>query len=109
MYAFVCVDDYTRYTWVLFLAHKNETFYNFSRLCKRIQNEKNLNICRIRSDHGWEFENDDFIMFCDEFGIDHNFFAPRTPQQNGVVERKNRTLEEMACTMLCENNLPKYF
>ena len=42
-------------------------------------------------------------------GYDHNFFAPRTPQQNGVVERKNHTLKEMARTMLCENNLPKYF
>ena len=48
-------------------------------------------------------------MFCDEFGIDHNFFATRTRQPNGVAERKNRTLEEMARTMLCENNLPKYF
>ena len=48
-------------------------------------------------------------MFCNEHGYDHNFFAPRTPQQNGVVERKNRTLKEMARIMLCENNLPKYF
>ena len=48
-------------------------------------------------------------MFCDDLGIDHNFSATRTPQLNGVVERNNRTLEEMARTMLCENNLPKYF
>ena len=48
-------------------------------------------------------------MFCNEHGYDHNFSAPRIPQQNGVVERKNRTLKEMARTMLCENNLPKYF
>ncbi|THV56149.1 transposase, partial [Flagellimonas alvinocaridis] len=58
---------------------------------------------------GKEFENTPFQTFCVENGIDHNFSAPRTPQQNGVVERKNRTLEEMARTMLCENNLPKYF
>lgn len=48
-------------------------------------------------------------MFCDDLGIDHNFSVPRTLQQNGLVERKNRTLEEIAHTMLCENNLPKYF
>ena len=48
-------------------------------------------------------------MFYDDLGIDHNFSAPRTPQQNGVVERKNRSLEEMVRTMLCENNLPRYF
>ena len=47
--------------------------------------------------------------YCNEHGIDHNFLAPRTLQQNGVVERKNKTLQEMARTMLNENNLPKYF
>ena len=49
------------------------------------------------------------LKLCNEHGYDHNFSVPRTPQQNGVVERKNRTLKEMARTMLCENNLPKYF
>ena len=63
----------------------------------------------IYSDHGKEFENKQFEEFSDEFGITHNFSAPRTPQQNGVVERKNRTLQEMARTMLSEANLPKYF
>ena len=47
--------------------------------------------------------------FGNKHGYGHNFFAFRTPQQNRVVERKNRTLKEMARTMLCENNLPKYF
>ncbi|RVW82159.1 Retrovirus-related Pol polyprotein from transposon TNT 1-94 [Vitis vinifera] len=63
----------------------------------------------LRSDHGREFENIDFEDYCNEHGINHNFSAPRTPQQNGVVERKNRILQEMAITMLNENNLPKYF
>ena len=70
---------------------------------------KKVSLINVRSDHGGEFENHDFETFCVEHGYDHNFFAPRTPQQNGVVERKNRTLKEMARTMLCENNLPKYF
>jgi len=48
-------------------------------------------------------------MFCEKFGIQHNFSVPRTPQQNGVVERKNRALEEIARTLLNETNLPKYF
>ena len=51
----------------------------------------------------------EFESFSDEHGIEHTFSAPRTPQQNGVVERKNRTLQEMARTMLHENNLPNYF
>ncbi|XP_069143555.1 uncharacterized protein [Solanum lycopersicum] len=53
----------------------------------------------IRSDHGLEFENSQFLQFCTTNGIEHNFSAPRTPQQNGVVERKNRTLEDIARTI----------
>ena len=106
---FFIVDDFSRYTWVLFLAHKNDVFHEFSKLCRKIQNEKGFTISCIRSDHGREFENVEFESFCDEEGIEHTFSAPRTPQQNGVVERKNRTLQEMARTILHENNLPNYF
>ena len=108
-YGLVIVDDYSRYTWVLFLAHKDETFSIFLKFFKKVTNEKNTTIVSLRSDHGTEFENHLFESFCTENGINHNFSAPRTPQQNGVVERKNRTLEDMARTMLCESNLPKYF
>ena len=59
-------------------------------------NEKNTTIVSIRSDHGSEFKNQRFEEFCNENGINYNFSAPRTPQQNRVMERKNRTLEEMA-------------
>ncbi|KAL5563974.1 hypothetical protein UlMin_033721 [Ulmus minor] len=108
-YVFVIVDDFSRFTWVLFLTHKNEALQSFSNLFKRIQNEKGVSIISIRSDHGKEFENKEFEKFCLENGFDHNFSAPRTPQQNGVVERKNRSIQEMARTLLNENNLPKYF
>ena len=63
----------------------------------------------IRSDHDGEFQNERFEHLCEKHGIKHNFFAPRTPQQNGVVERKNRSLEELARTMLNENSLPNFF
>ena len=78
-----------------FLSQKNETFYDFSKFCNKIRNEKDFTITCIRSDHGREFENIDFEEYCNEHGINHNFSTPRTPQQNGVVERKNRTLQEM--------------
>jgi len=55
------------------------------------------------------FEYDKFQLFCEENGILHNFSTPRTPQQNGVVERKNRSLQEMARTMLNDNSTPKNF
>ena len=91
-YALVIVDDFSRYTWTLFITHKSDSFQAFRKLAKVIQNKKNLKIASIRSDHGGEFENKDFELFCDEHGIEHNFSAPRTPQQNGVVERKNRSM-----------------
>ena len=87
-YAYVIVDDFSKYTWVLFLSQNNKAFYEFSKFYNKLQNEKGFAITCIRSDHGREFENIDFEEYCNEHGIDHNFFAPRTPQQNGVVERK---------------------
>ena len=63
----------------------------------------------MRSDHGGEFENTLFQEFCENHGYTHNFSSPRTPQQNGVVERKNRTLQEMARTMIQDYGLPLYF
>ena len=87
-YALVIFDDYSRFTWALFLTHKSDVFHAFKKIAKLIQNKKNLNIVSIRSDHGGEFENKYFELFCDENGIEHNFSTPRTSQQNGVVERK---------------------
>ena len=99
-YCFVIVDDYSRYTWVLFLIHKDEAFNNFTSLFAKVQNLIGLNIVRIRSDNGSEFKFCGFPEFCDHNGITHEFSIARTPQQNGVVERKNRTLQEAARTMI---------
>ena len=62
----------------------------------------------IRSDRDGEFNNQTFTTFCEEHGIKHELSCPRTPQQNGVVERKNRTLQEMVRTMINEYGLPQY-
>ncbi|XP_021732310.1 uncharacterized protein LOC110699127 [Chenopodium quinoa] len=72
---------------------------------RRIGNQ----LIHLRSDHGTEFENSKFDELCTEYGMDHNFSAPRTPQQNGVVERKNRSLEDMVRTMLISSRLPRNF
>jgi len=63
----------------------------------------------MKSDHGGEFENEKFDRFYSKLDIKNNFSTPRTPQQNGVVERKNRSSEELARTMLNETELSKYF
>ena len=104
-YGYVLVDDYSRYTWVYFLANKSDCFDSFKTFCLQVHNEKGYPITSIRSDHGREFENAKFQEFCEEHGITHNFSAPRTPQQKGVAERKNRFLLEMARTMLSANSL----
>lgn len=108
-YFFVIVDDYSRFTWTLFLTRKDEAFNMFVSLCRKIQNKKGHVISTIRSDHGRECENRRFEEFCNTHGITDSFSAPRTLQQNGVVERKNRALQEMTSTMLNEHKLPKYF
>jgi transposase InsO family protein len=69
---------------------------------RRAQNEFVLRIKKIRSDNGTEFKNSQIESFLEEEGIKHEFSSPYTPQQNGVVERKNRTLLDMARTMLDE-------
>ncbi|CAL2246732.1 unnamed protein product [Prunus armeniaca] len=111
-YILVMVDDFSRFTWVSFLREKSETFQRFKSVCHLLQKEKmtsHLPLVRIRTDHGSEFENSQFLKFCEEMGIKHEFFAPITPQQNGVVERKNRVLVEMARVMLNSKNLAKHF
>jgi len=85
-YALVIFDDYSRITWALFLAAKNDTFHAFKKLAKVLKNEKSSKIVCLRSDHGREFLNEKFEHFCEKHGIKPNFSAPRTPQQNGVVE-----------------------
>ena len=93
----------------LFLDCKDDAFDAFKTFCKRVQTENGYVISCIRSDHGREFENHAFESFCNDFGIEHQFSSPRTPQKNGVVEIKNMTIQKMAKTMLNENSLPKYF
>ena len=78
-------------------------------LCKKLQNEKGVPIVKIRSDHGKEFENAKFEAFCNKHGIKKEFSAPKTPQQNEVVERKNRVIQEMAKVMLLNKNIPQKF
>jgi transposase InsO family protein len=75
---------------------------------RRAQNEFGLRIKKIRSDNGTKFKNSQIEGFLEDMGIKHEF-SPYTPQQNGVVERKNRTLLDMARTMLDEYKTPNRF
>ena len=108
-YGLVIVDDFSRFTWVFFLQDKSETQGTLKRFLRRAQNEFELKVKKIRSDNGSEFKNLQVEEFLEEEGIKHEFSAPYTPQQNGVVERKNRTLIDMARTMLGEFKTPERF
>jgi len=108
-YVLVIVDDYSRLTLTLFIVTKDHTFSIFKGLAKILQNENNCNTFAIKSDHGREFQNERLKIFCNQHGINHNFSAPRTPQQNDVIARKNHYLEELARTLLNDSKLPKYF
>ncbi|KAK1610252.1 hypothetical protein QYE76_033925 [Lolium multiflorum] len=101
-YCLVIVDDYSRYTWVFFLKTKDETQQIFIDFATEVQRQHNLLIMAIRSDNGSEFKNYTLNDFLSEEGIRHQYFAAYTPQQNGVAERKNRNLLDMARSMMAE-------
>ncbi|KAK1685598.1 hypothetical protein QYE76_046446 [Lolium multiflorum] len=98
----VIVDDYSRYTWVYFLKTKDETQQIFIDFATEVQRQHNLLIMAIRSDNGSEFKNYTLNDFLSDKGIRHQYSAAYTPQQNGVAERKNRTLMDMARSMMTE-------
>ena len=108
-YGFVIVDDYSRYTWVHLVTYKHEVQEVFKRFSSRASTNFGVKIKHIRSDNGTEFKNSGLDDYLDELGITHELSAPYTPQQNGVVERKNRTLAEMARTMLDEYKTARHF
>ena len=87
-YAFVIVDDFSRYTWVLFLAHKNDVFHEFSKFCTKIQNEKGFTISFLRSDHGREFENVNLRVFVMIKELNIHFQLLELPNKMGLLKGK---------------------
>ncbi|GKD03463.1 putative ribonuclease H-like domain-containing protein, partial [Tanacetum coccineum] len=108
-YCLVVTDDYSRFSWVFFLRTKDETSEILKNFIKEIENLVDKKVKIIRSDNGTEFKNHVMDEFCREKGIKREYSVARTPQQNGVAERKNRTLIEAARTMLADSKLPITF
>ncbi|GJS42540.1 ribonuclease H-like domain-containing protein [Tanacetum coccineum] len=98
-----------RFCWVFFLATKDETSGILQNFIRQIENQLNHRVKIIRSDNGTEFKNRDMLEFCRNKGIKQEYSNARTPQQNGVAERMNRTLIEAARTMLADSLLPTTF
>nr|GFC70397.1 retrovirus-related Pol polyprotein from transposon TNT 1-94 [Tanacetum cinerariifolium] len=99
-YVLVIVDDYSRYTWVHFLRSKDEAPAVIITFLKRITVLLQSPVIIIRIDNGTEFKNQVLKVYFDSVGISHQMSSVRTPQQNGVLERRNMTLVEAARTML---------
>ncbi|GJT46124.1 putative ribonuclease H-like domain-containing protein [Tanacetum coccineum] len=109
MYCLVVTDDFSRFTWVFFLATKDETSGILKSFITGIENLVDHKVKVIRCDNGTEFKNKEMNQFCEMKGILRQFSVARTPQQNRVAERRNMTLIEAARTMLADSKLPTTF
>ncbi|GJZ33387.1 putative ribonuclease H-like domain-containing protein [Tanacetum coccineum] len=107
-YILVIMDNYSRFTWVKFLRSKDETPEFVTNFLKQIQVGLNKTVRFIRRDNGTEFVNQVMSEYYEGVGIFHQKSVPRTPQQNGVVERRNRTLVEAARTMMIFSKAPMF-
>jgi transposase InsO family protein len=99
-YMLVIVDDYTRKLFAYFLKCKSESLDYFKTFVTHVENETNFRLKCVRTDNGTEFLNQNFKEYLNNKGIKHQLTVPYTPEQNGVAERANRTIVEMARTML---------
>lgn len=106
-YVFVLVDDFSRKTWVYFLVEKSEAFETFKLFKRAVEKEANTVIRGLRTDRGGEFTSEKFNKFCRDNGIKRQLTAAYTPQQNGVAERRNRTIMNMVRCLLSEKEMPK--
>nr|GFA62038.1 putative ribonuclease H-like domain-containing protein [Tanacetum cinerariifolium] len=107
-YVLVIMDDYSRYTWVHFLRSKDEAPDVIKTFLKRIIVLLQSPVIIIRTDNGTEFKNQALKEYFDNVGISHQMSSVQTPQQNGVVERRNWTLVEAARTVLIFSCAPLF-
>jgi len=104
-YFMLIIDDYSRLTWVAFLKQKAEAFDKFKIFKALTENQIDKRLKAVRSDRGGEFMSSDFKEFCVKHGIKREYTIPTTPQQNGVVERQNRIVQQIARSMMNEKNI----
>lgn len=108
-YYVIFIDDLTRMCWIYFLKFKSEVERIFWKFKAKVENESGCKIQILRSDNGKEYTSSQFNLYCEEEGIERQLTVPYTPEQNGVSERRNRYIMEMARCMMHEKNLPKKF
>ena len=94
--------------WTALLKNKTDAFNKFRNFKKLVEQETRTRIQTFRTDRRGEFFSYEFNSFCDEAGIKRHLTAPYSPQQNGVVERRNRTLIEMTRSIMKHMSIPNY-
>ncbi|GJY55392.1 retrovirus-related pol polyprotein from transposon TNT 1-94, partial [Tanacetum coccineum] len=107
-YILVIIDDYSRFTWLRFLRTKDEAPEAIIKCIKNIQVRLNATVRNVQTDNETEFVNQTLREFYENVGISHQTSVDRTPQKNGIVERRNRTLVEAARTMLIFSKAPLF-
>lgn len=105
-YIVTFIDDYSRFTWVYFLSRKSETFEKFKTFKLMVENQLHCRITCLRSDRGGEYMSTEFQNFCTQAGIRRQLTVANAPHQNGIAERKNRTLLEAARSILISSDIP---
>ena len=108
-YFITFIDDYTRFGHVYLIAHRYEALDCFKRYLAEVENQQSKSLKTFRTDRGREYLSDQFKETCEEKGIRRQLTIPHTPQQNGVAERRNRTLLDMTRSMMAQANLPISF
>ncbi|KAM1792164.1 hypothetical protein ACFX14_035868 [Malus domestica] len=106
-YFITFIDDFSKKTWVYFLKEKSAALKVFKEFKALTEAESNHKLVAVRSNRGGEYTSNAFQAYCKEQEIRHQLTTAYTPQQNGIAERKNRTILDMARSMLKEKNLPK--
>ena len=108
-YFLTVINDYSRCTWLFLMKNRVELYSIFQKFYAEILTQFNISICVLRSDNAREYFSEPFISFMSQHGLLHQYSCAHTPQQNGVAERKNRHLIEIARTLLLHYHVPFRF
>ena len=108
-YFITFIDDFTQFSHIYLISHRSETLDCFKRYSTLVEHQLNTKIKSLWTDRGREYLSDLFKEYCDEKGLARQLTIPNTPQQNGVVERRNRTLLDMVRSMMVQAKLPISF
>ncbi|GAU37126.1 hypothetical protein TSUD_278780 [Trifolium subterraneum] len=108
-YFLTFIDDYTRHVWLYLIEKKSEVFIKFKKFKSLVEKQSGCSLKKLRTDGGGEYTSLEFAKFCEDERIVHEITSPYTPQHNGVAERKNRSIMNMARSMLKGKNMPHKF